>query len=279
MQTTKENLTTQRREFLKIPDSKNKVVFEGGQYTIVDKKGNPISKTFCKISEFTNGVAVATCGNRKTLVNTDGTILIEKYYEFIKIDGNVVLLFDDGKIGFAGIDGTVYSEPIHHYSNISNFVNGMAVVTSAGKMNVINSEGKLLLKRYYSSVGIDGNIIRIYSRGKFGFANAQGKVICEPNFKFIEKFNKGFARFLNDENKWGVINEKGKIILEAKYTYVSEPGESEIVAKRGCRYGVVDFKGNVIKPFKYAKVSKRDGKTVIFNTEEDGYTVTDSYTV
>jgi len=192
-----------------------------------------------------------------------------------KIPGSVnKLICERGKYYIAGPDGKALSQV---YNKISEFVDGKAVFWDDVSSGVINADGKVISKRKYDRVSLDGDIIRICKNDKWGFANFEGKVLCSPKYTFLEKFSNGLTRIRTDEDLWGVINDKGRVIIEPKYRYLGNPAAKQIVAQNIWGFGVIDIKENTIEPFKYKRISSDENQTIIYNT--DGTRRTEQYAV
>lgn len=159
------------------------------------------------------------------------------------------------------------------YKEISEFVNGLAVVTlktgaktkkvyidgevkkefDVYPKGVIDINGVEILKPIYEQVYISSNCIRICVDDKWGYADFEGRIICEPNKDFIEKFENGCARERTGA-LWGVISFSNECLIPEEYRYLSELRNGKRVAKRDVNFGVIDNRGNVIEPFIYNKM-------------------------
>ena len=152
-----------------------------------------------------------------------------------------------------------------NFSKISDFCKGLASFECGEEVGLVTADGKIILKNKYDKLVLDGEIIRIYSKGKWGFMNRDFKVICSPKYMFIEKFNNGYARFQNDEGKWGVISTSGRVVVKPKYSYIGDLSGEQIAAQTYKGYGAINIHGEVVVPFGYKKIACCDGQTQLFN--------------
>ncbi len=104
--------------------------------------------------------------------------------------------------------------------------------------------------------------------GKWGFVDADGKVVVEPQYVYAVGFDNGggehsvVARFVDGELCWGVIDKTGAEVIPCEY-----PGLycrwGEAVAfqrEKDGDYGLMDFDGNVIVEPMFGYIEEYDPK-------------------
>ena len=79
----------------------------------------------------------------------------------------------------------------------------------------------------FSSVGrcIEGLIKFQADNGFWGVLDKEGKIVCKPQFDFIDDFDNGFARVslhTDSKNKLGIIDKSGKLVLDIDRAYVGK---------------------------------------------------------
>lgn len=209
----------------------------------------------------------------------------------IKGSENVLVRSDNGMFYIANPEGKRLSPRC--YKEISEFVNGLAVVTlrtgaktkkvyidgevkrefDVYPKGVIDVNGVEVMKPIYEKVHISSDCIRICLDDKWGYANLEGRVICKPNKDFIEKFENGCARERTGE-LWGVISFANRCLIPEKYRYLGDLRYGKRVAKINVNFGVIDNRGNVIEPFVYDKMRLDEKKNeVILTNSKTGETV------
>ena len=88
---------------------------------------------------------------------------------------------------------------------------------SDGKYNLINKQGKLLLKEWFKSVGCFYNGFSVVQRGynQYNFIDKQVKLLSDEWFKSVDYFNKdGLARVKRTSGEQAKIDKNGKIVSE-----------------------------------------------------------------
>jgi hypothetical protein len=67
----------------------------------------------------------------------------------------------------------------------------------------------------------DGGLVPVPNAdGRYGYIDASGTVIIEPQFLYAERFIEGRAVVQVDLDRWGVIDERGVFITEPVYQAV-----------------------------------------------------------
>ena len=96
-------------------------------------------------------------------------------------------------------------------------------VYNDAEIKYFNNLGKELSNK---EVYTNNKLFLINKDGKYGYSDANGKTIIEPQYERGTEFNEyGFAGVLK-EGKWQSINEEGKILEESKYdeeNFIHEP--------------------------------------------------------
>ena len=125
------------------------------------------------------------------------------------------------KIGFVNSDFDVIISP--QYDDIQSsfrLSTNIVAVKKETKWNVIDSEGNVLLERWYNMVfpSYDSRMVTIADHKKaiVNVDNASSLKFFEYTIH-IDGFRYGFARVENSQGKWGIINEQGDIVLDTIY--------------------------------------------------------------
>ncbi len=130
-----------------------------------------------------------------------------------------------GKVGFVDVNG---NEVIKcQYESVTNFSNGVSLVTKSGKMGFIDQTGAVVLPLKYSSITPWNEFLYKIKLGKkIGLADLRGNIVLPVNYSHISKSNcYGKA----------IIALGGKATSYEKKTYMAN-----------AKYGIIDNKGNVL---------------------------------
>jgi len=89
----------------------------------------------------------------------------------------------------------------------------------------------------------------IYQNGKYGYANAKGKIVINPNFEMASHFSGGIA-CVRINNKFGYININGDFIIPPRYKFASSFIHGVAYVNWDGKWQFVNKKGEVVTPSK-----------------------------
>jgi hypothetical protein len=85
---------------------------------------------------------------------------------------------------------------------------------------------------------------------KYGFINAENKLIFEIECEYLSNFHNGVAK-VKKNGKFGFINKEGKFVIEAKYNTVGDFAEGVVVVGDSTDQldRIIDINNNVVATF------------------------------
>lgn len=96
-----------------------------------------------------------------------------------------------------------------------------------------------------------GELINFQKGDKWGYKNAEGKVVIEPKFAGALAFHEGLAA-AHDGKAYGYIDKSGEFVIPPQYEYANEFSDGLAGVRLGDDgWGFIDKKGNVVIPAKY----------------------------
>ena len=207
------------------------IVESGYRCGVVDSKGNLILETkFQDISDFgKNGLAYAE------LPDEAGTGYIDKSGKFV--------FTLDAKTTYSGY-------PFND--------NGVAVIYVSGMGKLINEKGEFISQTSFNEIteffGENG-LTAVRTNDTNGYINAKGEFVITGDFTY-NNFVNGYARIKKDK-KWGYIDAEGKAIIEPQFYKATDFGADgfAIVAKETSQeyvytYALINTSGEFIINFK-----------------------------
>ena len=100
------------------------------------------------------------------------------------------------------------------FDYISEFVNGIAIVSLNYKFNLIDTSGNLHFKQWLDWISNFENGIAVFKLNKkFNFIDINGKLVSQQWFDNIYGFKNGFT-LVELNNKWNLINPNGNFLSE-----------------------------------------------------------------
>lgn len=202
---------------------------------------------------------------------------IQKYKGLGSFHDGLARVGRNGKYGYMNIKG---EEVIPcSYTDAYDFSNGVARVIIDGKTKYIDINGNVVPSPNTQSSGAaslqSSNGLSIKEvKGKYGYADASGKIVIPCKYDGAKPFRNGYAaveqyEYINGapvmsveyDPHWGVIDEKGKVIIPFNYDffyyeYKDIPLFSEgmaIVRDKTEQFGYYDENGKKITPCKYTE--------------------------
>ncbi|WP_162996241.1 WG repeat-containing protein [Mucilaginibacter celer] len=152
--------------------------------------------------------------------------------------------YKKSKVGFIDSAGIVKVPPV--YVNCSTFQNGQALVQDiSGKINVIDSIGKLVLPAFYYWVAkCDNGLFVVWEDGKFGLFTSSGKQLFPPSryTRLARYFNPPFV--INDGRSSGGSEDYGLALSIAPSIYFKD----FMAVQRDGLWGVINRDGVEILP-------------------------------
>jgi len=106
------------------------------------------------------------------------------------------------------------------------------------------------------------NLLLFCDEVKYGYINADGDVVIEPQFDMALKFSEGLAG-VKINNKWGYINSDGKIKIEPKFDDYPGCFHEGLVRFMNYDNKVIIDENNVIYTGLKFGYADRDGKIII----------------
>lgn len=126
------------------------------------------------------------------------------------------------------------------------------------------------------SVDLDLFQMKLYpiiSNGKYGYMNAQGKLIIPAIYSEVGPFQDGLA-VVSKEELFGIIDKKNQLIIDFQYDEVSEFVKNRAIVRQGEKYGVINRSGKWVFPLEFDDISigtnllytvVKEGKSTLYN--------------
>ena len=220
------------------------------------------------------------------LINYDGKILVEPYWDIIGDYSNGLFLVKKGKLyGYIDKYGKVVIEPEFGqatnfsegltsfkkedsygfmdknyniiidatWKEVSEFKNGLSkVVDWSGKTGFIDKNGNIIINTIWDSVGeFNEGLCPVSLNGKMGFINKNGDVKIDLVYDWVEGFKNGISKVVID-GKYGLIDSQNNVITKIEWDYIGEFRDGMGLVSSGLensKYGYVDLTGKlVVKP-------------------------------
>jgi len=107
------------------------------------------------------------------------------------------------------------------------------------------------------AVDIDLFQLKLYpiiSNGKYGFMNAQGKLIIPALYNEVGPFQEGLA-VVSKEELFGIIDKKNQVVVDFQFDEILEFVNNRAIVRKENKYGVIDRLGKLIFPLVFDDIS------------------------
>lgn len=201
--------------------------------------------------------------------------------DYMKTDYNDVRVSDteeeDSEIFDLNLVNIPDEKPVlFKYDSVSDFHEGLAVVTQDVKHSVIDKVGNELFElRYDKFAFFSEGLLAVKGNGKWGYIDKTGNEVIPLAYDKVTNFSDGIAAVeLNKE--WSHINKAGKKVLALKTDTKNGQNdcssESLTEIERDGKYGFADENGKEVIAPKYDDVGRfYNGLVKVALENDDGY--------
>jgi hypothetical protein len=161
------------------------------------------------------------------------------------------------------------------YEYVSKLNDNRAVFrTKNGRMGAIDSVGKVVIQpnfKYISDFSEDRAEIYIIKSKKTlrGFIDENGEVVIQPAYENTMPFKKGVS-IVQNNFKFNLIDKKGKLLFPDYLDYIFYADENILGIRKDGKSGYIDMEGKNITPMLYKEISRfSEGKAVVENFKEE----------
>lgn len=239
---------------VKIPEVTLIPVKSDKQFQYIDKNGKIIiNPQFSNATMFRDGIAlVCTSGDipKWGYINEEGKFVINAIYKsattfseglaWVVTEGSAPSVINNkGEVKFT----------LKEAESVNNYSEGLASFQKNSedgpKYGFVNAEGKVIISTQFHEVGIfkEGLCPVKNKDDKWGFINKEGKIIINYQFDNAKDFSNGLA-IVELSNKEGIINSEGKYIINPQYKYIQKDLNLFLVNQDG-KYGWIDKEGKI----------------------------------
>ncbi len=240
-------------------------VCRNGKYGFINTKGELVLPLiYDKASSFSEGLAYFEIGDEYGFMNKSGDKdFLLNCDSVSSFKEGLAYISSDGKYGYIDKSGNVVIKPL--YDDVGYFHNGLAKVRISSRIGVIDKSGKEIIQPIYDDVSITDNYTITELNNKYGCINSKGMVILPPKYDAISIEENNMILFTTNE-KWGLSDANGNIVLNPIYDYVELiPENNSAVIAQNEKWGIVDFNRILRVPLKYDRIfyNSQNGEKLI----------------
>jgi len=134
-----------------------------------------------------------------------------------------------GKWGYINTDDKIIVNP--SFDMAGYFINGFAIVAKNKKYGVIDKKGTVRLSLQYDSITPAKDKLLIYLAGKTGLATAEGKILVEPRYDYLQILSNDQLLVKLDQ-QFGIISFDGLSIVPIIYSSIQYDEDKNLYLAR-----------------------------------------------
>ena len=205
------------------------------------------------------------------MMNRNGDTIIDFKYDLLSnIRENRILFSAEGKYGYLNYKGREVVSPEHDFDSKVNtygtFENGVAKTKSKGKFGLIDTSGNKVYPHIFEDIGTYSTITPVKKNGRWGYSNANVKLVIKYKYSYAEGFNYGLAR-VEQDGKWGIIDENGNSVIAIKYEELIYFENYLLLVKLNGKWGLYNRNNEELFPIIYDVVKVYDKKMLLLIKE------------
>jgi len=225
-----------------------------GKYGFMDRAGKTVitpqfDQSFLGFSE---SLAAVQVGTKWGYVDTKGVVAITPQFD-------AALPFRYGRArvklgnrwGFIDKDGKYIGSP--NFLWATEFSGEFAPVQTSDRVfALVDRSGKIALldKVDQFQYGFTEGLMAAASSGKWGFIDAAGKWVVDPQFEVAGPFEEGLAP-VRVGGRWGYIDKNGKFVINPQYDSPEEFHDGYAAFGSGGKFGFIDTSGRMVVDAKF----------------------------
>ena len=178
-------------------------------------------------------------------IDSTGKTMIAPKYEWVsEFNEGLAMISKKGKIGFIDKAGELKIPAMYDEAEV--FKNGYAVVVNDEKYGVINKANLVHIPFIYDEIGEFVDNIAYFKKGdKYGYINEDNKEVVDPVYDGCGDFKNGYA-YVEINGKYGVIDRKGEIVIPVEYEWLETFKDGIARVKLDGKYGMYNTFGTLI---------------------------------
>jgi hypothetical protein len=235
---------------------------------IINKKGEYIIKPeYDEMSEFSDGLAAVKKDSLWGFIDTTGNLTIPyAFSDAWSFSDKLALVEKDNKWGFINTAGSFVIPAKYQRAYIHDNGTMMYTVDSVGTLMITLTckNGKKIIKKDFEFFEQKPN----YFGGNYwGYTDKKGNnQLTADSSDCIDEFENGMARIIVNQ-KWGYINAEDKLIINPEYDYCSFFENNIALIKKNDLFGYIDSTGKILITPKYITASIFFGDYAIVQME------------
>jgi WG containing repeat len=240
----------------------------GEKWGYIDSIGTfVIAPQFDEAKDFYHGIALVSQTGKWGLIDSTGIFVCPPQFEFIGyFDNGVAAAKKDGMWGFIDSTGKTVV-PFIECDNIQPFSGTLLYVTKGEQTYLMDMNSQQKLDLQFENDGylgyLNDNRATVYSKGKCGYIDQNGKIVVPLQFEECRPFFEG-SSVVRQNNKMGVIDSSGAFVVSPQFDYLENFHKGFAMAGNNRKLGFIDKTGSIVVPLQFDDIDYSFDNHAIF---------------
>ncbi|MFC5192862.1 WG repeat-containing protein [Algoriphagus aquatilis] len=195
-------------------------------------------------------------GKLRRIIEEDGILLDAVGMESVTLIGNDLynVRFRDNKLGLLGKKGWLV-QPISDAEWIGAGSEGLFPAKKNGKTGFLSEAGTWAIQPQFEEVGNFSEKIASFRKGNsWGLINADGRIVNDPKWKELKKFENGTAIAKSEDTSYYLLNSSGNVINPTGFEKICRLKEGFLLVESQGKKGILDSNGHILLSLEYDQV-------------------------
>lgn len=169
------------------------------------------------------------------------------YAEQFDADGFAKVWIDTNKLNIINSEGNLLL-PGNGVDYIGGFdKSGYAIIRNNVKFNLLSTNGNLISNKWFDEIkNLKNGVANVSIDGKWNLINTEGKFLLDAWFDYCGDIHDGFVSVRIDDKGWNFTNEEGKLISDNWFDMVGYFDNGFCTVMKNGKYNIIDTNGKLI---------------------------------
>lgn len=233
--------------------------FDENQYLLIqgdEIKAQVSYNSYHKITKEGDLMLEYIHGKLRRVMDEDGILLDAVGMESVTLVGKDLynVKFRENKLGLLGKKGWLV-QPLSDADWIGPGSEGVFPAKKNGKFGFVSESGTWSIQPQFEEVGIFSEKIASIRNGNvWGLINSDGRIVNEPKWKEIKKFENGLSIAKAEDLSLFLLNSGGEAVSKTGFEKICRLKEGYFLVESGGKKGILEPSGKILVPLEFDQI-------------------------
>lgn len=233
--------------------------FDENQYLLIqgdEIKAQVSYNSYHKITKEGDLMLEYIHGKLRRVMDEDGILLDAVGMESVTLVGKDLynVKFRENKLGLLGKKGWLV-QPLSDADWIGPGSEGVFPAKKNGKFGFVSESGTWSIQPQFEEVGIFSEKIASIRNGNvWGLINSDGRIVNEPKWKEIKKFENGLSIAKAEDLSLFLLNSGGEAVSITGFEKICRLKEGYFLVESGGKKGILEPSGKILVPLEFDQI-------------------------